>query len=1114
MEIRSTGQDREALSPEALVRALEGADPPLAPLRFASIHSVWGTSEDVDEVLAGRFRIGRERLELAPPVDWSTAPYAVGASHAFFLSSLVFADPVLAHARAPEALPALIALCRDWLAANPLDAPDAHRFVRHDHAAAGRLVYLSWILREGIRLGVLDPPGRLALAAGVLEHAAFVAAEDDYADAHNHGLFADAALALAARALAPAPPAAGWAALASARFRLVLERTVDLDDAVHLEHSPYYHWLIHAALGRLADAGLFADLDLRGLADRMEEAGAWFVAPDGTLAAFGDTPSGSLANAAARGRADGGHGVAAFPGAGYAVVRDGGSYLAVTAALHPTGHKHADDGSFVLYEDGRAIVTDSGAAGDHAGIAQRYAVAPAAHSGVTVDGFDRFAAGRPATGSGLLRVHDGGPDGLHAVLVRIPDVAARGGEALRLLLYRPGRWLVVADTFSGAVRGAGVTRRIQLAPDLRAEVGDGAVAISGEGVPVAHLTVGDGDAPDRIEVVRGLDAPAAAGWTLDGDFALRPRDTLVLDGPGLQPRIFALALAGTAAPAASVTATDGTVTVRVREDGVDRYVQAGGDAIVVSERASDLVPARGGGHAPEPRCPICGTPATELVDFNARPRVRCPTCGSLERHRVMHELWEGELRATYGDRPVRALLCSPSQCERAFLFADLETYDLDIGVDRYADLFVDVCDAVGLRDASFDLIVASGILAHVYDLDATLDEWRRILRPGGVLLVTTPVVDGAETVTHDLERRVRLWGPELYERLRIGTYRLPGTVDLYPAFTARFAMRVVDATDPATGVPERVYVLTRPPRTAPAPSPVRAFAEPTDGYAFQRCRVAGRTFAFCLDGPPEAHDLPVTDLLGRAVDTLHVDAFDGTGDYAAAAPEAPSETGCAWPLRARLRTQSRMRPGVYLVDGRIPFVVRHPGTPRVAVVLPSLAGVAADEEPEADVRSFLRPLSAERLLGDAEGVVRWLAETDPFPGETTYLLDVDLEDPEPLEGVELLVVVGRSTHWTPAMRERLDAHVAAGGRLLLLGAEEQHGPVRVDRWRQQLVRDVAGVPERRPVPRRTPESGMVVHGGTPGLSGPHGDAARAATSAMMRLLLDDAWPSSPADDRP
>ena len=43
------------------------------------------------------------------------------------------------------------------------------------------------------------------LAAGVLEHAEYLLGEENYAAHYNHGLFSDAALALAARSLTPAP---------------------------------------------------------------------------------------------------------------------------------------------------------------------------------------------------------------------------------------------------------------------------------------------------------------------------------------------------------------------------------------------------------------------------------------------------------------------------------------------------------------------------------------------------------------------------------------------------------------------------------------------------------------------------------------------------------------------------------------------------------------------------------------------------------------------------------------------------------------------------------------------------------------------------------------------
>ena len=65
-----------------------------------------------------------------------------------------------------------------------------------------------------------------------------------------------------------------------------------------------------------------------------------------------------------------------------------------------------------------------------------------------------------------------------------------------------------------------------------------------------------------------------------------------------------------------------------------------------------------------------------------------------------------------------------------------------------------VFDAAALpfRDEQFDGLFAGEVIEHVADVHETLQEWRRVLKPGGVAIITTPnkqrlaaLVDGVES---------------------------------------------------------------------------------------------------------------------------------------------------------------------------------------------------------------------------------------------------------------------------------------------------------------------------------------------------------------------------------
>lgn len=70
-----------------------------------------------------------------------------------------------------------------------------------------------------------------------------------------------------------------------------------------------------------------------------------------------------------------------------------------------------------------------------------------------------------------------------------------------------------------------------------------------------------------------------------------------------------------------------------------------------------------------------------------------------------------------------------------------------LGPDRVHGGTLTTCD---FPDASFDAITMTDLLEHVLEIDATLADARRLLRPSGVLCITTPDVD---SVSHRLMGR-------------------------------------------------------------------------------------------------------------------------------------------------------------------------------------------------------------------------------------------------------------------------------------------------------------------------------------------------------------------------
>jgi hypothetical protein len=188
-------------------------------------------------------------------------------------------------------------------------------------------------------------------------------------------------------------------------------------------------------------------------------------------------------------------------------------------------------------------------------------------------------------------------------------------------------------------------------------------------------------------------------------------------------------------------------------------------------------------------CPICGY-AGPFISVGHPPRwaARCLDCGSRERHRLLW-LWVTE---GGGDRLAgkRILHFAPEKIimRRMRGNALYETADLaQDGVTHRVDI-----TRTGLRDAAYDVVMANHVLEHIPDDRAAMAELFRLLRPGGVALLTVPInPTRAETyenpaVTGAAERwahfsahdHVRYYGMDFADRLRevgfvVSEYRLP-----------------------------------------------------------------------------------------------------------------------------------------------------------------------------------------------------------------------------------------------------------------------------------------------------------------------------------------------------
>jgi len=188
-------------------------------------------------------------------------------------------------------------------------------------------------------------------------------------------------------------------------------------------------------------------------------------------------------------------------------------------------------------------------------------------------------------------------------------------------------------------------------------------------------------------------------------------------------------------------------------------------------------------------CPICGYHGVFIsVGHPGRWDARCLNCGSRERHRLLH-LWITE---GGGDKLAgkRILHFAPEKAFQRRMRGNplYETADLlQTGVTHRVDI-----TETKMPDASYDVVMANHVLEHIPDDRAAMRELFRLLKPGGIALLSVPI-NATRQSTYENPRiigeperwahfsagdHVRYYGLDFADRLteagfQVDTFRVP-----------------------------------------------------------------------------------------------------------------------------------------------------------------------------------------------------------------------------------------------------------------------------------------------------------------------------------------------------
>lgn len=182
-------------------------------------------------------------------------------------------------------------------------------------------------------------------------------------------------------------------------------------------------------------------------------------------------------------------------------------------------------------------------------------------------------------------------------------------------------------------------------------------------------------------------------------------------------------------------------------------------------------------------CPICGSHIRGFLRLHRPYHLFCPVCRSLQRYRLVW-LFFNSSYVRLGGKPERMLHIAP---EPALTWRFRLVADLDyLSADLYNSKAMEKMDVSSIHypDACFDIIYCSHVLEHVPDDRRALNEFYRVLRPGGYALLIVPIIspktfEDASIITPEERQRaygqhdhLRSYGPDFEERVQQAGFKV------------------------------------------------------------------------------------------------------------------------------------------------------------------------------------------------------------------------------------------------------------------------------------------------------------------------------------------------------